>query len=249
MVVLHLVRQFKPDVKVLWNNTLVEYPDTYRFAHRIINEWDLQVYVAKPQKTFWQIVSEVGWPISPRDAAGERQKATVRCCNELKKLPTRRLIRQNRWDLYFTGLTRHESRLREHSARRYGAYFYAKTWKIWKCHPILEWTTDDVWEYHKEFHLPYNPLYDMDEIEIGGGIRTGCWPCPQGIRYGKLHHLRYYYPRLFHLLIVEHGLGEEILHRRLRRRARGTEIARIMTYFEVGINKALCARPCLFDRL
>jgi len=210
MAVLHLVRQFKPDVKVLWNNTLVEYPDTYQFVRRITKEWDLQIFEAKPQKTFWQIVDEFGWPIYPRNATGNRQKATVKCCKELKKLPTLRLLRRYKWDLYFTGLTRYESRLREFSAQRYGDYFYSKTWRIWKCHPIQDWTTDDIWEYHRQFHLPHNPLYDKNAIEIRGGIRTGCWPCPQAIRYGKLQHLRYYYPRLFYLLVDKHGLGEEL---------------------------------------
>jgi nitrogen fixation NifU-like protein len=210
MAVLHLVRQFKPDVKVLWNNTLVEYPDTYEFAHRIIKEWDLQVFEAKPQKTFWQIVSEFGWPIYPRNATGKRQKATVKCCKALKKLPTLKLLRHYKWDLYFTGLTRYESRLREFSAQRYGDYFYSKEWQIWKCHPIQDWTADDIWEYHRQFHLPHNPLYDKNAIEIRGGIRTGCWPCPQAIRYGKLEHLHYYYPRLFDLLVNKHGLGKEI---------------------------------------
>ncbi|TET41400.1 MAG: phosphoadenosine phosphosulfate reductase family protein [Dehalococcoidia bacterium] len=248
MAVLHLVRQLKPDVKVLWNNTLVEYPDTYQFARRIIKEWNLQIYEAKPQKTFWQIVSELGWPIDPRDASGKRQKATVQCCKELKKLPTLRLLRQYKWDLYFTGLTRYESRLREFSARRYGAYFYAKEWRIWKCHLILDWTADDVWQYHREFRLPYNSLYDKNEVAIGGGIRTGCWPCPQAIRYGKLQHLRYYYPKLFNFLVVKQGLGEEILKRRLQR-GKGQNVAKITTYLEVGLDRALHARPCLFDRL
>lgn len=248
MVVLHLVRQVNPDIAVLWNNTLVEYPDTYQFAHQITNEWGLRVYEAKPRKTFWQVVDEFGWPMAPRDTPDKRQKATVRCCKELKKLPTLALLRQYKWDLYLTGLTQYESRLRRFSAQRYGAYFYSREWKVWKCHPILDWTTDDVWEYHRRFELPHNPLYDKDEVEVRGGIRTGCWPCPQAIRYGKLRHLHYYYPKLFHFLVVEKGLGEEILRLRMQR-AKGLEFARTAVYLEVGIDKALHAHPCLFDRI
>lgn len=248
MIVLHLVRRIKPDVAVLWNNTLIEYPDSYQFARRIIREWNLQIYEAKPQKTFWQVVNELGWPIDPRDAPGKRQKATVHCCKELKKLPTLRLLRQCKWDLYFTGLTQYESRLRRHSARRYGACFYSKEWRIWKCHPILDWTADDIWEYHRKFQLPYNPLYDKNEVAVGGGIRTGCWPCPQAIRYGKLQHLRYYYPKLFRFLIVKQGLGQEILRRRLQR-AKGQEVATIAAYLEAGMDRAIEACPSLFDRL
>ena len=170
------------------------------------------------------------------------------CCKELKKKPTLKILREQKWDLYFTGLTRHESRLREFSARRYGPYFYAKKWRIWKCHPILDWTAEDVWEYHRQFDLPHNPLYDKNEIKIRGGIRTGCWTCPQAIRYGKLQHLQHYYPRLFHTLVVTKGLGEELIKKRLQK-VRGTEVSRLTTYLEVGIEKALQVRPCLFDQI
>lgn len=248
IAVLHLVRQFKPDVRVLWNNTLVEYPDTYKFARRIIKDWNLHVYEAKPRKTFWQVVDEVGWPVHPRNAPGKLQRATERCCKELKKIPTEQLIRIHKWDLYFTGLNRHESRLREFSAQRYGNYFFSKKWRLWKCHPILDWTVADVWEYHRMFDLPHNQLYDKDEIEIRGGIRTGCWPCPQAIRYGKLRHLQYYYPGLFHHLVVVKGLGEFILRERLQR-LQGLEYQRIATYLDIGIDKVIKVRPCLFDRV
>ena len=34
--------------------------------------------------------------------------------------------------------------------------------------PIIDWTDEDVWEFHKKYRLPYNPLYDM------GFQRVGC---------------------------------------------------------------------------
>ena len=49
-----------------------------------------------------------------------------------------------------------------------------------------------------------------------GGIRTGCWCCPMAIKYEKLSHLRYYYPKLFDFLVVKKGLGERMVDMRLR---------------------------------
>ena len=38
--------------------------------------------------------------------------------------------------------------------------------------PIIDWSDSDVWEFHRRFSLPYNPLYDM------GFSRVGCVGCP-----------------------------------------------------------------------
>jgi len=141
MVVLHLVRQQLPNIKVIWNNTGVEYPDTYNFVRRIREEWTLQVIEARPTTTFWNIVDQNGFSIHPRNATWELQRASTECCRQLKKKPTMKVLREVGCDLYFTGLTQYESSLRRMSARKYGKYFYSVKWKHWKCHPILDWTT------------------------------------------------------------------------------------------------------------
>lgn len=40
------------------------------------------------------------------------------------------------------------------------------------CNPIVDWTEADVWDYIRDRHLPYNPLYDE------GCVRIGCIGCP-----------------------------------------------------------------------
>jgi phosphoadenosine phosphosulfate reductase len=253
MVVLHLVRKYLKDVKVVWNNTLVEYPDTYEFARHIIDKWKLDCVEAKPKTTFWEIVDKYGFPIHSRNSKGEKQFAAYKCCNELKKKPTMAALRNIGCDLYFTGLSRHESRLREFSARMYGDFFYSSKWKHWKCHPLLNWTIEDIWEYIDRFKLPYNPIYDKNEVTIDGGIRTGCWPCTQAIKYGKLEHLRFYYPKLFNLLIVKKKLGETIINIRIEKykniKCRSTDYLRNMTYKQFALEETLSVHPCFFDRL
>lgn len=253
MVVLHMVRQNRKTIKVLWNNTLVEYPDTYQFARHIIAEWELDCIEAKPKVTFWQIVEEFGFPIHTRNSKGRKQLAAYKCCDGLKKKPTVAALRRIDCDVYFTGLTRHESSLRELSARQYGDFFYSKKWGHWKCHPLQNWTNDDIWQYIREFELPYNPLYDKNEVAIDGGIRTGCWPCTQAIKYGKLEHLREYYPKLFNLLVVKKKLGETIMNIRIEKyknvKSRSADYMRNLTYKELSLEKTLSMHPCFFDRL
>ena len=40
--------------------------------------------------------------------------------------------------------------------------------------PIIDWTTDEVWEFLKEYKIPYCCLYDE------GFKRLGCIGCPMG---------------------------------------------------------------------
>lgn len=233
MIVLHMVLQFVPNVTVLFNNTLMEYPDTYIFKRRIVHEWNLNVIETRPLRTFWWVVEHYGFPLFSRKG---NHDATKNCCRYLKEYPVEKVLRQYRFDLYFTGLSRYESRLREFSATKYGQYFYSERNKHWKCHPIQNWTETDVWEYHKLFNIPYNGLYDR-AAPNGFEVRTACWCCTIPIKYGKIEFLRMHYPDLWELLL-KRGLGKAISEKKLGEQLPNHTIRHIIQL-----------RPCFFDQL
>ena len=49
--------------------------------------------------------------------------------------------------------------------------------------PIIDWTTDEVWEFLKEYNIPYCCLYDE------GFKRLGCIGCPMGRKEQRLYEL------------------------------------------------------------
>jgi phosphoadenosine phosphosulfate reductase len=232
IVVLHMVRQFVPNVHVLFNDTLMEYPDTYKFKRQITKKWNLNLVETRPTRTFWWIVENYGFPLFSRKG---HKDASKNCCRYLKEYPIDRILRRYKFDLYFTGLSRHESRLREFSAKRYGNYFYSKRSKHWKCHPIQDWTNNDVWKYHEIFDIPRNSFYDKDAPD-GFDVRTGCWCCTIPIKYGKVEFLRHHYPHLWKLLLKK-GLGHIIMEKKLGIRATQEQLEHLMEI-----------RPCLFDK-
>jgi len=232
MVVLDMVRQYVPNVHVLFNNTLVEYPETYEFKKEICKKWKINLIETKPLKTFWEIVDEYGFPLFSRKGHND---ATKNCCRYLKEYPVDRILRRYKFDLYFTGLSRHESRLREFSAKKYGIYFYSERAKHWKCHPIQDWTKEDVWEYHKIYQIPHSKFYDKVCPE-GFDMRTGCWCCTIPIKYGKIEFLRINYPRLWEMLLRK-GLGKIILDAKL-----------VIDVPNCKIEQMMKLRPCFFDR-
>lgn len=53
------------------------------------------------------------------------------------------------------------------------------------CNPIVDWTEADVWDYIRDRHLPYNPLYDE------GCVRIGCIGCPMAGKHRWVEFARW----------------------------------------------------------
>lgn len=237
MAVLHLVRRFAPGVTVLWNNTSIEYPETYKFKAQIEKDWNLLVIEAKPTKDFWWVVSRYGFPLFSRKGNADASKT---CCRYLKEYPVEKILRQYKFDVYFTGLRSEESTRRFFSARNYGPYFHSKRLNYWKCHPIQDWTEEDVWRYHQMHELPVNPLYARNGVQ-GFKVRTACWACTIPIRHGKVEFLRKNYPKLWRHLLKA-GLAKVIVERKTNGQARPEVI-------DVYLDQLIQSRPCFFDRV
>jgi len=62
-VLLHLLRQYRPDLIVIYGNTTVEFPECAKFARQLRQQWDLNFHEARPDVTFWWVVREYGWPL------------------------------------------------------------------------------------------------------------------------------------------------------------------------------------------
>ena len=92
------------------------------------------------------------------------------CCSELKEIggAGRTVVTGIRWA--------------ESTARR-GRELYEqsrKTKSKWFLHPIIDWSTQDVWDYIHAHNLPYCSLYDE------GKTRIGCIMCPMQGEKGML---------------------------------------------------------------
>ena len=73
--------------------------------------------------------------------------------------------------------------------------------------PIIDWTTEEVWEFIKEYNVPYCCLYDE------GFKRLGCIGCPMGSRQQREYEFARYpkyknlYMIAFQKMIDNHGGG------------------------------------------
>jgi len=98
-----------------------------------------------------------------------------RCCNALKKKPLKEA--EKMFGSPFVGVRADESSQRTQTYYLYGCNaFNLRRPRSW---PLSHWTHNDVWEYIREFSVPYSKIYDM------GYESTGCFACMFGAHMEK----------------------------------------------------------------
>ena len=206
MVVLHMALKHDPNVKVVFENSGVEFPETIHFKNRMKKEWNLNLHETKPIKTFWECVKQYGLPgIRGKKGKGSNVPA---CCIYLKEKPFDLVRKKIKINVVLTGIMAEESRQRKMLILRYdnkddshddiqfcGQRYYARSQDLWKYHPIAHWTEEDVWAYIKEHDIPINPVY----LKWGGVYkRCGCLPCTAYLSWEK--RLSKSHPKLYMML-------------------------------------------------
>jgi len=165
MTVLHRIRKHRPDIPVVFNNTLVQHPETYVYLKKMKELWNLNLFETLPVEgwDFFKVADKFGLP--------DGKKKSDRCCDYLKIRPTQQLVKEQKWEVNFTGTTVLESFNRMfHICERGSSYLTTKG--VIKAHPIAYWTEDEVYRYIKENEIPLNPAYSKYKIK-----RLGCVPC------------------------------------------------------------------------
>jgi 3'-phosphoadenosine 5'-phosphosulfate sulfotransferase (PAPS reductase)/FAD synthetase len=200
-VLLHLLRQYRPEIITIYGNTTIEFPECVKFARRLKDEWHLNYYEARPDVSFWWIVQEYGWPLLGKNygVSGVAHKSSrakffkelaengeltgtyaiqaevpisSACCTFLKERPSARLQKTLGVDGVYLGILASESRRRMFNFLEYGEWYYAKSQQMNKCHPLAIWTDDDIWAYIRRFEVPYAQIYDLGyQNERGEFIR------------------------------------------------------------------------------
>ena len=153
-VILELAKMAGIPYRAIYKNTTTDPPGTIAHAREVGAE------VIHPEKTFFQLISEHGFPTRFRR----------NCCSELKEYKI--------CDRAIQGIRRSESRKR---SERYKepemCRVYSAKEKVKVYLPILEWTDDDVAEFIKERNIKCHSLYYKDG-QFDVSKRLGCVGCP-----------------------------------------------------------------------
>jgi len=160
LVLLDLVRQYKPDIPVLFVDTYHQFPETYQFIEKIRKEWSLNLHVFRAKENKF---------VEFKVKYGDTEDFYRECCLYHKINPLLRGIEALGLDALFVGIraVEHEERAKEKvfSKRTNPPHF--------RVHPLLHWSREDILEYLAFYNLPTNPLYQI------GYTSLGCFPCTQ----------------------------------------------------------------------
>ena len=146
----------------LWHqHTTADAPETVRY----IRETYPTCNIDKPNTSLWELIEKQGVPPT---------RLMRYCCKELKE-------RGGEGRTKVLGVRWSESTGRKNKRRLTEMCYKNYTITI---NPIIDWTESEVWEFHKLYNLPHNPLYDE------GYKRVGCIGCPQKGKKGMLEDFK-----------------------------------------------------------
>ena len=165
-VILELAKMAGIPYRAIYKATTIDPPKTIAHAREMGAE------VIRPKRTFFQLISEYGFP----------SRFQRFCCSVLKEYKV--------CDRAIQGIRRSESRNR---AERYKepemCRVYSAKEKVKVYLPILEWTNQDVEEFIKERNIKCHPLYYR-----GGQFdvtqRLGCMGCPLASRKKRIQFFK-----------------------------------------------------------
>lgn len=176
MVLIHLAAENQLPFRVCTLDTLRLFPETYAFLEKVESRYGVQIEQIQPDpQEVQQMVTEHGEYLFFDSKAKQEY-----CCNVRKVRPMQRLLET--LDVWITGLRRDQSDARQEL--RKADIISSTTHPVLKVNPLLQWTSDEVWQFVRDNGIPVNPLLETD---ANGHYyeSIGCIVCTTPIKPGE----------------------------------------------------------------
>ena len=170
VVLIDMLHKINPQARVFTLDTLRLPKETHDVMARITDKYGINIEVYYPEPVAVDnMVKEKGL-----DLFYESIENRKLCCGIRKVEPLGRGLSE--LDAWTAGLRGDQTLTRATSAK---VELDAAHGSIVKINPLLDWTWEQVWEYIKENHIPYNALHDQNYPSIG------CEPCTRAVKPGE----------------------------------------------------------------
>lgn len=168
-IITHLISKIQPGIEIVTLDTGRLFPETYELIEQTENILGVKIKVLFPDaQEVEQMVNQYGINLFYKSVEFRRL-----CCNIRKTKPLKKILQQKK--VWITGIRQQQS------ITRYAAK--EAEWDelngIIKINPLVRWSEEQVLQYVKEKHLPYNKLYDRGYKSIG------CQPCTRPVKPGE----------------------------------------------------------------
>jgi len=168
-VITQMISGIDPDVYIFTLDTGRLFPQTYDLLDMTQHRYKVKIRVFFPDnKAVEEMVNNKG--INLFYESIENRKL---CCH-IRKIQSMKRALEN-VDFWISGLRREQSVTREDIS--------VVEWddlnnKI-KINPLINWKSEDLWDYIRQNNIPFNPLHEQGYPSIG------CFPCTRAIEPGE----------------------------------------------------------------
>lgn len=145
------------------------FEETYKTLQRTNNRYDIKIEVVFPKHEAVENLVSIKGPYSFYESVENRKE----CCYIRKVEPLNRALQGVK--IWITGIRAEQSNNRQNMER----IEWDEGHQLFKFHPLLGWSFDQVKDYIKTNNIPYNPLHDK------GFVSIGCAPCTRAIQAGE----------------------------------------------------------------
>ncbi|MDH5480834.1 MAG: phosphoadenylyl-sulfate reductase [Nitrosomonas sp.] len=169
MVLTDLINRYKLDIDMFSLDTGRLPQETYDLMQTVREHFN------KPLRIYFPNVKQVEEYVAKNGVNGFRESVELRkgCCHVRKVEPLRRALFGKR--AWVTGV-RHEQATTRISLK---VSAYDMSNRMQKINPLIDWSNEEIWEYIRQYKVPYNKLHDSFYPSIG------CAPCTRAVTPGE----------------------------------------------------------------
>lgn len=168
-VLTDMIQKINPQVKIFFIDTGRHFQKTYELMAETMRRYRLHYEVYAPNHSELETFVSAYGPNGFYDRVELRKK----CCKIRKVNPLQRAL--GHLEGWICGLRRGQGVTRQEAE----IFEWDESHSLYKINPLVSWSEENVWEYIKEHHVPYNGLYEQ-------GFRSiGCEPCTRAVVSGE----------------------------------------------------------------
>lgn len=169
MVITHMISSLNLDIQIATIDTGRLPQSTYELMDNSTQRYGLVLHTYFPDRVSVEdMVREKGMNLFYRSR--ENRKL---CCGIRKVEPLGRILKDRK--AWITGIRGSQSEFRQSMKRMEKD----ESRNVVKYNPLIDWDTEDVWNYIHDNRIEYNRLHDQGYPSIG------CEPCTRAIRPGE----------------------------------------------------------------
>jgi phosphoadenosine phosphosulfate reductase len=145
------------------------FAETYSVWNKTLSRYGISIETMYPDAAKVEALMTGKGPYSMYESVENRKE----CCGIRKVEPLNRALAGNK--IWITGIRAEQSANRTDMAQ----LEWDEAHQLFKFHPLMHWTFEQVKQYVAEHRVPYNPLHDK------GFVSIGCQPCTRAIQPGE----------------------------------------------------------------